>query len=94
MTLDGKIIEKSVTYDDLEKALDGLSLSRARKTALLTFAHKAEKLSLQNEKNAHKILEKVFLVIIQKSIELFEKKHLVTTEERQEIDQIISVLIK
>lgn len=94
MTLQGKVIEKVVTYDDLENAIRALSLPKAHKTALLTLTTQAEKLSLQKGKKLSRAAEKVILTLIQKSVEQFEKKKLITTIERQKIDQIINKLVK
>lgn len=94
MTLQGKVIEKVVTYDDLENAIRALSLPKAHKTALLTLTAQAEKLSLQKGKKLSRAAEKVILLVIQKSMEQFEKKRMITLAERQKIDQIINKLIK
>jgi pimeloyl-ACP methyl ester carboxylesterase len=94
MTLEGIIIEKVVTYADLTLAIRTLSLPKAHKTALLALAKQAEQHLLHPERKMSRFVEKTLLLIIQKSVERFETKGMITGAEKLNIDRIINKLIK
>ncbi|MFZ2253413.1 MAG: hypothetical protein WAW13_04590 [Minisyncoccia bacterium] len=94
MNLDGTIIEKVTTYADLTAAIRTLSLPKVYKTALLTLAARAEKLSTHRSKKLNRIAEKVLLITIQKSVVRYEAKGMITHTERLNIDTIINMLMK
>ncbi len=93
MTLDGKIIEKVISYADLNTAIRTLSLSKIHKTALLTLAAQAEKLSKQRNKKINRIVENALLFVMQVQVEQYAKKGLITETQKIQLKHIINKLI-
>jgi hypothetical protein len=95
MTLEGVIIEKKVTYDDLENVIRELSLAKKFERPLLVLVAQAEKLSPIHTKKHKKIYaEEIILRVIEKQIELYKKMKLVTDVQFKTIESIIDKLIE
>ena len=95
MTLTGDIIEKEVTYDDLEDAIRGLKLSKKFERPLLVLVAQAEKLSHHHLKKHKKIhAEDVLLRVIEKQLEWYKRIGMVTEVQFKEIKDIIDKLIE
>jgi pimeloyl-ACP methyl ester carboxylesterase len=95
MTLGGVIIEKEVTYDDLENVIRELSLAKKFERPLLVLVAQAEKLSPIHTKKHKKIYaEEIILRVIEKQIELYKKMKLVTDVQFKTIESIIDKLIE
>ena len=105
MTVDGEVIEKPATYDDLENAIKNLGLPRAHTKVLLALVSVAEKLSFKqpkkdkkekrHKKHWHKkhFQEEQALQVLEKTIELYAKKKMITKIEAESIKTIIMKLI-
>lgn len=96
MTLSGDIIEEGVTYDDLRDAIHSLGLARKYEYPLLTLVTQAEKLSNYHHKKKYKKrhAEDTLLHVIEKQLEQYKKKGLITKAQYREIDKIIDKLIE
>ena len=95
MTLEGVIIEKEVTYGDLENAIRELALSKKLERPLLVLVAQAKKLSPIDTKKHKKIYaEEVILRVIEKHVELYKKMRLVTDVQFKKIESIIDKLIE
>lgn len=95
MTLEGEIIEKEVTYDDLKDAIRELNLPRKYERPLLVLVTQAEKFSHHHVKKHKKVHAKdVLLKLIQKQLEWYKKVGLITGIQFDETNNIIEKLIE
>lgn len=95
MTLSGDIIEEEVTYDDLRDAIRALNLSRKYEYPLLILVTQAEKLSNHyHKKNKKRHAEEVLLRVVEKQLEQYKKKGIITKTRYREVDKIIDKLIE
>jgi pimeloyl-ACP methyl ester carboxylesterase len=85
---------ETVSYETLKKAINNLPLRILFKTPLLVTASLAERYSLKGNNNTIlKRLEKSALIALKGQLALFEKKKIISKEQREELVNIITVLI-
>lgn len=90
-TLDGKIIPPVIvyTYSDLTLRVKGLGLAKLPQQLLLVQVQLAERFSL---KSGQTKLELLTLRGIEDTLKLYERKRLITSSQRTEIQEIINYL--
>lgn len=92
MSLDGLIVPKTATYEDLYSVLQTLSLSKAQKKFLVGLAHQAEKYS-ESGRRLQRVAERATLLILRNKISTYQKLGLISKEKKKEIEKIIKDLL-
>lgn len=92
MRLDGTIVPKTATYEDLYSVLQTLSLSKAQKKFLVGLAHQAEKYS-ESGRRLQRVAEKATLLILRSKISTYQKLGLISKEKKKEVEKIINDLL-
>jgi pimeloyl-ACP methyl ester carboxylesterase len=92
MRLDGTIVPKTATYEDLYSVLQTLSLSKAQKKFLVGLAHQAEKYS-ESGRRLQRVAERATLLVLRSKISTYQKLGLITKEKKKEVEKIINDLL-
>ena len=93
LTVDGVIIEKPATYNNLKGVISSLALPKIHKEILLQFVKSAESLHSMKKNKIHAQAEKVLLSTLDKTVVLYERKKLISVTEAEKIRKIINSLI-
>ena len=96
-TVTGESVElpSETTFADLRRAIESLSIPNAKQRILTKFVDRAEYYAIKSEQNSqYERIAKIYYRIISRIIKWFERGGVISKEERNEIQEIISELKK